>query len=188
MAESGPRAAMTASTIALMRERGVAATSFRDVLAHSGAPRGSVYHHFPEGRTQLIEEATAAAADLLEARFAAHVAERGVLGAVRALVAGWRVDLEKADFLTGCPLVAAGLSVEPTARARAGTAFERLVAVVEAGLVAEGTPPERSRPRASLVVAALEGALVMARARGDVLPLDDVVEEIEVLLGTATRN
>ena len=27
-------------------------------LAHSGAPRGSIYHHFPGGKAQLVEEAT----------------------------------------------------------------------------------------------------------------------------------
>ena len=49
----------------LLREYGANATSMDRVLAHSGAPHGSVYHHFPGGRTQLIDEAVALAGDLM---------------------------------------------------------------------------------------------------------------------------
>ena len=49
---------MVVSTAVLVREQGARATSIDDVLAHSGAPRGSVYHHFPGGRAQLLGEAT----------------------------------------------------------------------------------------------------------------------------------
>jgi len=52
---------MILSAAALLREYGASATSIDRVLAHSGAPRGSVYHHFPGGRTQLIDEAVALA-------------------------------------------------------------------------------------------------------------------------------
>src|SRR5258706_13273015 len=51
------RASMVRSAATLIRTRGVSATSFSDVLADSGAPRGSVYHHFPEGKEQLAGDA-----------------------------------------------------------------------------------------------------------------------------------
>src|SRR5437763_16765161 len=56
-----PRQRMIVSAAVLMRERGVQATSFSEVLEHSGAPRGSVYHHFPEGKNQMIDSALDAA-------------------------------------------------------------------------------------------------------------------------------
>ena len=37
--------------------RRFAEITFDEVLARSGAPRGSVYHHFPAGRSQLLREA-----------------------------------------------------------------------------------------------------------------------------------
>ena len=52
------RQRMIVSAALLIREHGVEATSFSAVLAHSGAPRGSIYHHFPGGKAQLVEEAT----------------------------------------------------------------------------------------------------------------------------------
>ncbi|WTF83059.1 TetR/AcrR family transcriptional regulator [Streptomyces sp. NBC_01594] len=52
---------MVLTAAALLREYGASATSIDHVLAHRGAPRGSVYHHFPGGPTQLIDEAVALA-------------------------------------------------------------------------------------------------------------------------------
>src|SRR5436305_12256742 len=51
------RASMVRGAASLIRTRGVNATSFSEVLADSGAPRGSIYHHFPEGKKQLAEDA-----------------------------------------------------------------------------------------------------------------------------------
>src|SRR5882762_5436977 len=51
------KASMVRSAASLIRTRGVSATSFSDVLADSGAPRGSIYHHFPEGKEQLAGDA-----------------------------------------------------------------------------------------------------------------------------------
>src|SRR2546423_11022756 len=51
------RASMVRSAASLIRTRGVNATSFSEVLADSGAPRGSIYYHFPKGKEQLAEDA-----------------------------------------------------------------------------------------------------------------------------------
>ena len=62
------RERMVISTALLVREQGARATSIDDVLAHSGAPRGSVYHHFPGGRRQLLSEAIDYAGEFVAAR------------------------------------------------------------------------------------------------------------------------
>src|SRR2546430_15536785 len=54
---SDSRARMVRSAASLIRTRGVTGTAFSDVLADSGAPRGSIYHHFPEGKGQLAADA-----------------------------------------------------------------------------------------------------------------------------------
>ena len=64
----GPRERMIVSTALLVRERGARATSLDAILAHSGAPRGSVYHHFPGGREQLLREATDYAGEFVARR------------------------------------------------------------------------------------------------------------------------
>ena len=48
---------MLISAAEVLRERGAAGVTIDEVLARSGAPRGSVYYHFPGGRNQILTEA-----------------------------------------------------------------------------------------------------------------------------------
>ena len=48
------RQRMVLSALYLIAERGVQGTSIADVLERSGAPRGSVYHHFPGGKNEIV--------------------------------------------------------------------------------------------------------------------------------------
>ena len=61
---------MVVSAALLIRERGAHPTAIADVLAHSGAPRGSAYHYFPGGRTQLLCEAIDYAGEYVAAKIA----------------------------------------------------------------------------------------------------------------------
>src|SRR5271168_1812621 len=63
-ADRGTRDRMVAGAARLLAERGLQATSFSEVLELTSSPRGSVYHHFPEGKEQLVK----AALDLVTAR------------------------------------------------------------------------------------------------------------------------
>src|SRR5947209_19288724 len=61
------RKKMLVSAVQVMRERGAAGVTIDEVLCRSGAPRGSVYHHFPEGRNQILAEALRYAGDSITA-------------------------------------------------------------------------------------------------------------------------
>src|SRR5436190_4741239 len=108
-AEPGPRERMIVSTALLVRERGARATSLDAVLEHSGAPRGSIYHHFPGGREQLLREATDYAGRYVERRL-----ERGddLLAALDELFEEYRENLVASDFKAGCPVVAVAVESE----------------------------------------------------------------------------
>src|SRR2546427_13005272 len=114
---------MIQSAAVLMRERGIEATSFSAVLEHSGAPRGSIYHHFPGGKAQLVEEATRYAGEWTGRGLSAALEAGDVATAIDLFVAGWRHTLESTDFAAGCPVVAA--TVEGAARDEAAAAFAR---------------------------------------------------------------
>src|SRR3546814_5023254 len=59
MADSDSRTLMLVGAINAFREHGIATTSLTEIVERSGAPRGSVYHYFPEGKGQLAGEAVA---------------------------------------------------------------------------------------------------------------------------------
>src|SRR5262245_61664599 len=100
---ASPRERMVRSAALLIRERGAHPTAIADVLEHSGAPRGSAYHYFPGGRTQLLCEAIDFAAGFVAGRIEA--AASGV-DALDGLVDYYRDQLLATDYRAGCPVVA----------------------------------------------------------------------------------
>jgi AcrR family transcriptional regulator len=179
-----PRERMIESAIALFREQGIQGTSFSDVLAHSGAPRGSIYHHFPGGKAQLAEEATRYAGEVIAAGLAAALAEKDPAAAVRSFAGLYRELLRRSDFAAGCPVVSATLEGDRSAGARdaAGSAFERWEELLADAFAARGVPPERALSLATLAIAAIEGGIVLARAQRSNAPLERVADEIESLV------
>jgi AcrR family transcriptional regulator len=178
---------MIESAVALFRERGVEGTSFSDVLAHSGAPRGSIYHHFPGGKAQLAEEATRYAGEAIAAGLAAALREKDPETAVRSFAGIYRELLRRSEFAAGCPVVSATLEGDrsPGARDAAGAAFRSWQELLAAAFEGHGLPAERARSLATLTIAAIEGGIVLARAQRSYEPLERVAGELEALVGAA---
>src|SRR5436190_6490110 len=154
-----PRRRMIQSAALLFRSQGIEGTSFSDVLEHSGAPRGSIYHHFPGGKAQLAEETTRYAGDFLAAGLAAALADEDPAAAIGRFTTFWLDLLQDADFAAGCPVVAAAVEGDRIAGARdaAGVAFARWEELLADALEARGVPRERGLAVATLAIAAIEG-------------------------------
>src|SRR4051812_22713250 len=178
---------MIQSAALLFRERGIQGTSFADVLEHSGAPRGSIYHHFQGGKTQLAEEATRWAGEYIVAGTAAALAEGDPVQAIAAVGRQWEEILRHSDYEAGCPIVAAAVEGErePTVRDAAGAVFASWEQVLVDALSAHGVAAARARSLAILMVASIEGAIVLARAQRSTRPLDAVARELQVIVELA---
>jgi TetR/AcrR family transcriptional repressor of lmrAB and yxaGH operons len=181
------RQKMIETAAVVMRERGVEATSFSEVIARSGAPRGSIYHHFPGGKAQLIEEATRYAAEWTASSLASALWQEDPIAAIRSLAASWLKLLRRSDYAAGCPVVAASLEGEhaPAAREAAGEAFARWQQLLAEALEPHGLSRERARSVATLVISSIEGAVVLSRATRSLEPLERVAAELESLLAEA---
>jgi AcrR family transcriptional regulator len=181
---TSPRDRMVASAALLIRERGAQSTAVADVLAHSAAPRGSAYHYFPGGRTQLVCEAVDYAAEFVAARLAKADSSIGMLD---GLVRFYRKNLIETDYRAGCPVLAVAIESGETDKAnpavdRAAEAFARWNDLIAQRLIADGIAKNRAADLAVSVTAALEGAIVLARAARDVKPLDAVHRLMRELL------
>ncbi|MBP2047174.1 AcrR family transcriptional regulator [Streptomyces griseochromogenes] len=182
---SDSRERMISSAAVLLGEQGAGATSIDRVLAHSGAPRGSVYHHFPDGRAQLIDEAVVFAGDVMAARIAAAASAGDPVAAIDSFFALWRDRLAGSDFRAGCPIVAAAVAADdegPRWADSAAVVFARWQETLAALFVAGGLPRTRGRRLATFVIGAVEGAVVMCRAERSLAPLDAAAAEIRDLL------
>lgn len=183
---SDARDRMVRAAAQLLGERGVEALSVREVVTLGRAPRGSIYHHFPDGKAQLVAEATAYAGDVVAAVLAAAVAEADSFAEVVETVADhWVRTLEGSDFARGCPVAAAALEHDehPAAREAAGRSFGRWTQILADDLVRRGRTPAQAHDGAVLVLGALEGAILLARAQGDVAPLRATARALGGLVG-----
>src|SRR4051794_26783180 len=185
-----PRRRMIQSAALLFRSQGIEGTSFSDVLEHSGAPRGSIYHHFPGGKAQLAEETTRYAGDFLAAGLAAALADQDPVAAIGRFTSFWLDLLRDGDFVAGCPIVAAAVEGErmPGARDAAGGAFSRWEQLLAAALEKRGLPRDRGLSVATLAIAAIEGGIVLARAQRSTEPLERVAAEVERLVAGIVRS
>src|SRR3954454_22314173 len=95
---SDTKAKMVAGAADLMSRRGVNATSLREVVRHTGTPRGSLSHHFPRGKLQLVEDAIVFAGAQVAGPLAHLTRERGAIAGLRAFIALWRQTLERTRF------------------------------------------------------------------------------------------
>ncbi|MDA2890710.1 TetR/AcrR family transcriptional regulator [Mycolicibacterium sp. BiH015] len=182
-----PRERMVISAALLIRERGAHPTAIADVLEHSGAPRGSAYHYFPGGRTQLLCEAVDYAAEFMAQRLA-----RASSGpeALDDLFAYYRKQLQRSDFRAGCPVVAVAVEAGDPAKPdqsdavidRAAAAFARWRDAISQRLIADGMAGDAARAAATLVLSSFEGAIVLARASRDLEPLDLVHSQLRSLI------
>ncbi|MUL62882.1 TetR family transcriptional regulator [Mycobacterium sp. CBMA 234] len=183
---AGPRERMIISAALLIRERGAQSTAISDVLAHSGAPRGSAYHHFPGGRTQLLCEAIDYAGEYIARRIAAA---GSAAEALDVLVEGFRTQLADSGYRAGCPVAAVAVEADnPPVIERAAAAFTRWLDQLEAQLRADGATAERATELAMLATTAIEGAVLVARTTGSPTPLDLVHQQLRALVTAATAQ
>jgi TetR/AcrR family transcriptional repressor of lmrAB and yxaGH operons len=176
------RARMLLSAAEVMRERGAAGVTIDEVLTRSGAPRGSVYYHFPEGRNQILTEALRFAGDAITATIDGS---QGGIPLVRNFVEFWERTLADSDFNAGCPVVAAAIGSaddEPALTLVAGEIFDRWRAALSRAFVADGFEEADAGSLAVTCIAALEGAVVLCRSTRSADPLRDVAQQLEFLV------
>ncbi len=177
---------MLTSTISLLRERGSNGVTVDAVLAHSGAPRGSVYHHFPGGREELLLASVERAGEIVSGVLEQSLSAGDTASAIDRFVSMWKKWLRDSDFRAGCPVLATAIDTsEAPLQDAVRKIFQRWHDDLLRQLVAEGCPRAKARRLATMIVASIEGALVLARTQRDVRPLNDVTAELHLLLRSA---
>jgi AcrR family transcriptional regulator len=192
MEPDGPRQRMVESAALLMRERGLAGTGMRDIAEHANAPRGSLQHYFPNGKDQVVTEALAWVTEQVSAplvKVTAAVQPVSARVVVAKMFDRWRRILTGSDYLAGCPVVATVTDAtgNDALRAAAAEAFTQWRAALAAALRRGGLPKARAERIAVLAIAALEGAIVLARAQRDLAGLDTVARELDQLVAGLLR-
>jgi AcrR family transcriptional regulator len=184
---------MVRSAAQLIRRKGVSGTGMREIVTRADAPRGSLQHYFAGGKEELVSDALLWMGDVAARRIQRCLSEleaRIPSALLASIVDTWRRDLTSEHFSAGCPLVAAAADTATTSkqlRQVLRRAFDGWLEPLSQSLVELGVPHERSDNLAVVVIAALEGAIILARIRRDVTPFDALVLELGPLLDAAAR-
>jgi AcrR family transcriptional regulator len=191
--ELPPRERMVRSAAQLIRRKGVSGTGMREIVTEADAPRGSLQHYFPGGKEELVSDALLFMGDVSARRIRRCLSEldsRTPSALLAAIVETWKRDLTSEKFSAGCPLVAAAADSAGTSeqlRQVLRRAFDGWLEPLSESLVDLGVPLERSENLAVVIIAALEGAIILARVRRDVTPFDALVSELGPLLDAVAR-
>ena len=176
----------------LFRRNGYAATGTNEIVATSGAPKGSLYHYFPGGKAEIAAAAVTYAGGVVTATLTAltaeHPAAAAAIRAYGAMLTGW---FAKSGYREGCPIATTILELAPETESvtAAGQAvYREWVAVFAAALAREGVEDARAASLARTATAAFQGALILARTERNVAPIADVTAEIAALFEAVSRS
>jgi TetR/AcrR family transcriptional regulator, lmrAB and yxaGH operons repressor len=186
MSGSESRRRFITATARLLRERGFHATSMADIVTESGAPKGSLYFLYPGGKDDLVADAVGSAGEeMCVAMRRALASPRTVRQGFDTILSFLAADLSKSDFRVGCPIgtVAAEAPEAPAVRQRLASVFDTWHAAIRERLVVAGLRERRATELATLSLVMIEGAIVLAKAKRSIEPLETVKRELARALG-----
>lgn len=172
------RARMIDGATQILARRGLRGTAFSEVIALAGASRGSIYHHFPGGKAELIDAVLTQYTDALDQQVRSLIG-RPAVAFCDAVLGLWRATLLRYDCEAGSPVTAATVAADSTrVQERCRLSYRALADTLRAGLERGGLRPGDAGPAAAFLLAALEGAQVLCRACGDIGPFDAVADQV----------
>lgn len=174
------------TTCQLMEMQGYHGTGLNQILAESGAPKGSLYHYFPDGKVELGLEAIASSSNKIESRIRAVMAEiDDPVTAVTTFISTLAAQIDISGYRAGSPITAIALeaaSTNDSLREACRQAYQNWQDAFYEKLRQGGFSEARSRLLATMIIAALEGGIILSRSQRSPKPLLDIAKEIETLL------
>lgn len=170
------------TTARLIRQQGYNATGISQILAESGVPKGSLYYHFPQGKIELTVGAVNLANETIGVVFerithSTYTAEE----AVQAYCDYYLKEMEQGNFEKGCPFATVTLEASPFVepiQLACKAAFDHLQGLLEALLIRDGLPDSEASNLALMVLASIEGGLILSKAQKTPDPLQTICQTL----------
>ena len=177
------------AAVKLFRQQGYHGTALHDILAAGGAPRGSLYFHFPKGKEEIGAGALSLAGEavrlaIVQAAEKYDSAESFLVRIVRAMAS----DLERSDYREGCPIATTALETAAQSEvlgAATRTVFQKWELEIKRGLFRFGLTSGDADLVATMVLSQLEGALLLARTYRSLAPIQRAEEAVRLLASAA---
>ena len=178
----------------LFESQGYHATGINQIITESGVPKGSFYHYFPEGKEGLACEAVSAISDGMHATLLkVFAATDGPVEAIEALFSEIGRRLSESGYREGGPLTTLALETATTnerINTKCRSAYATLQREFTEWFTAEGIDDSEALALSSLIIAGLEGGILLSRTHHSTEPMEQIArqltEQIETRLNQAT--
>ncbi|NIP23957.1 MAG: TetR/AcrR family transcriptional regulator [Phycisphaerae bacterium] len=179
------------TTCNLIETQGYYATGLNQIIKESGAPKGSLYYHFPNGKEELVADAIDLTGLKVSERIELNLAsEPDPAKAVWTFIHRIADNVELSGFSAGGPLMTVAMeTVTSSERINLACreAYGRLVQAFEAKLLSGRYSEKRAAELAVFIVTAVEGGILLSRTNHTSDPLRLVADELRRLLDAATN-
>jgi TetR/AcrR family transcriptional regulator, lmrAB and yxaGH operons repressor len=174
------------ATSALLEKQGFHGTGLNEIVKESGAPKGSLYYYFPQGKEQIVSEAVLQSGLLTAERIRSGLAGRGNISRVmHDFVMKIAENVERSGFAAGGPLTAVAMETA-TQSERINAACRQSYGLIEATfrekLLEGGFAPAKAEELAEFITAAIEGGIILSRTYHTADPLRSVAKQLKALL------
>lgn len=182
------RCRISQSAAKALDERGYYGTSMNDILARSGAPKGSMYFHFPGGKEEVASSAIRQVGEEITALLVQGLeSEKDLNKAVTTIFSYFGHRLVSGGFKCGCPISTTALELsgsDSTVLEACNEAYASWMAVLEHALQRVFSSPKAAE-LTNTIFYLVQGSLLMSRVSGDISHLDNAQKQCVALFNTA---
>jgi TetR/AcrR family transcriptional repressor of lmrAB and yxaGH operons len=176
------------ATCALIEVQGYHATGLNQIISESGSPKGSLYHYFPGGKEALVTEALQRAGSAIEERIRAGLMDTdNPAEAVRRFLHGLAHHVAASDYQRGGPITTVALETASTSerlREACLAIYERWRVAFREKLTSGGVERQRAERLSMLILASIEGGIILSRTQRDSQLLRYIGDELARLIGS----
>ena len=173
-------------TCELLELQGYYATGLNQIIKESGSPKGSLYYYFPGGKEELAAEAVRHAGKIVLERIRSNLANiTDPAEAIRTFIMNVALNVELSGFRTGGPITTIAMETASSSvplREECDSIYNAWQLAFASKLIQGGSGEARARRLAALIIAAIEGGIILCRTNRSREPLESAAEEIALLV------
>jgi TetR/AcrR family transcriptional repressor of lmrAB and yxaGH operons len=170
------------TTCDLLELQGYHATGLNQIIKESNTPKGSLYYHFPGGKEELAVEAIRRVGGIVLERIRHNLAQiEQPAEAIRSFIMNIALGVERSGFRTGGPITTIALETASTSevlREECQRIYAAWQAAFEQKLLTGNITKERAEDMAAMIIASIEGGVILCRTSQSRKPLERIAQAI----------
>jgi TetR/AcrR family transcriptional repressor of lmrAB and yxaGH operons len=182
--DSRERIIETASN--LFQTKGFHATGLNEIIKESGAPKGSLYYYFPNGKEELGVAAVEFAGKSIQQKIKAGLnRQKDPVLAIREVIREMVNALEQDGKLKNTSLSLVALETYLSSellRTACSKSFSTLEEIYAKKLIESGFPEKQAKELGTVIQSIMEGAILLSVTHRNTTPLTAAARQIQILI------